>query len=520
MSEIILLDSSSDSDREISKHDSETLPPKKIQKLNTGDFHTQAGSLFDSPSPVVSSSSPASDSSSEVGAELDEVVYQSESPKAEAETEGSENTANGITETQPNGKPPVVMNGITLPDITKEQCSKARSYLKLEGSMKFLDHYLPTTAAAEDILNLIMMLGFVPKDLPLFKNEENNLIQLIKTLQKAMNRVSQMRTRLSEFNTIDQLCAQIEKSSKILVLTGAGISTSLGIPDFRSSKGFYSQLQYLGLSDPQEVFDLEFFREDPNIFYSIAHMILPPENAFTPLHGFIKLLQDKGKLLRNYTQNIDNLEENVGIFPEKLIQCHGSFASATCVTCKFSVKGDAIFDDIRKQQIPLCPFCLKKRERLFESESPRYDIQSYGVMKPDITFFGEALPALFHDNIKKDVMECDLLICIGTSLKVAPVSEIVNKVPAEVPQILVNRDLVGHCEFDLNLLGFCDQVVCYLCTKLGVDTNGWRVKHERFDAICASGLVCIDLGASVGCFEIADSLPKKEEIEEVKEEAA
>ena len=67
-----------------------------------------------------------------------------------------------------------------------------------------------------------------------------------------------------------------------MVITGAGISTSLGIL-IRSSQGFYSMIQHLGLSDPQEVFDLDLFLNDPNIFYSIAHMILPP-NQFIVLY--------------------------------------------------------------------------------------------------------------------------------------------------------------------------------------------------------------------------------------------
>lgn len=115
------------------------------------------------------------------------------------------------------------------------------------------------------------------------------------------------------------------------------------------------------MNDPQEVFDIQVFREDPTIFYSIASNILPSGNKCTPTHAFIRLLQDKGKLLTNYTQNIDNLEGVAGIYPEKLIQCHGSFATASCILCGYQVPGEAIHAEIRNKVVPQCPRCLSGR---------------------------------------------------------------------------------------------------------------------------------------------------------------
>lgn len=138
------------------------------------------------------------------------------------------------------------------------------------------------------------------------------------------------------------------------------ISTSLGIPDFRSKDtGLYSQLQHLGLSDPQEVFDIQLFREDPTIFYSVAKDILPSSKRYTPTHAFIRLLQDKGKLLTNFTQNIDNLERHAGILSEKLIQCHGSFATATCIECKHKVPCEKIYYDLKAGKVARCDNCIK-----------------------------------------------------------------------------------------------------------------------------------------------------------------
>lgn len=357
----------------------------------------------------------------------------------------------------------------------KQTISATRKFLKTRGVMAFLEQYLPATASSEDIIDLIVKLGFVPRNIPPAAAGEN-LLQLIKLLHLAMKRIRQLRARLDLFHTVDHVLAKLRSANKILVITGAGISTSLGIPDFRSSKGFYSRIANLGLSDPQEVFDLDIFRLDPGIFYLIAHMILPPDHVYAPLHRFIRLLQDKNKLLRNYTQNIDNLEANAGIAYDKMIQCHGSFAFSTCVTCGYKVSGETLYPTMRERNIPYCPRCAAKRKRLMRSDET-YVEESYGVMKPDITFFGEALPRVFHDNIARDLDECDLVISIGTSLKVAPVADIVDKVPPEVPQILINKDPIQHCNFDVSLLGYCDDVVSYLCHQLG---RAWDIDHPEY----------------------------------------
>ena len=323
------------------------------------------------------------------------------------------------------------------------------------------------------------------------------------------------RQRLSQYSTLDDVVSLLQKSRKIIAITGAGISTSLGIPDFRSpSTGLYARLEDLGLSDPQEVFDISLFREDPSIFYSIAKDILPSTNAFSPTHAFIRLLQDKDKLLTNYTQNIDNLEEYAGISKEKLIQCHGSFATAACLECGFTVAGDTIYEDIKACRIPQCQMCIARLHREKElavqrgtvptiskrkrhskgsrgsskrpkkSRRPEWEDSSSasendqpskgdpstvaGVMKPAITFFGEALPSLFHDRlIEHDRTQVDLVIVIGTSLKVAPVSEIPSFLPKDVPQIYISRESCKHIDFDVELLGECDVIVQELCRRAG-----------------------------------------------------
>ena len=238
----------------------------------------------------------------------------------------------------------------------------------------------------------------------------------------------------------------------------------------------------------------------------MAKDILPSTDRFTPTHAFIAMLQQRGKLLTNYSQNIDNLEAKAGIHPSKLVQCHGSFATASCIECGFKTDGESIFPDIRSGTLPRCPECAKtlrstasngrtKRKRSRGSDANKrrkrngngyggyhddddsgseFDIPEAGVMKPDIIFFGEALPddfALRLTEHDRDVV--DLVVVIGTSLKVSPVSEIVSYLPSHVPQIYISRTPVEHLNFDIDLLGDCDVVVAELCRRMG-----WELEHE------------------------------------------
>ncbi|KAH7095811.1 DHS-like NAD/FAD-binding domain-containing protein [Paraphoma chrysanthemicola] len=314
----------------------------------------------------------------------------------------------------------------------------------------------------------------------------------------AINRELNKRPRLSQYKTIDDAAKLLRERKSIMIITGAGISTSLGIPDFRSKNtGFYSRLLQMGYDEPEQVFDIHNFDEDPRTFYALAGDIIPDLEKWTPTHEFIRLLQDKDKLLTNYTQNIDNVEANAGIRKEKLIQCHGSWATATCRKCKYNVPGEDIFDSVRAQKPAECKRCVeqiaaqkpglkrkrtsngngarKKRSSDEDSESDgAYDIPQPGIMKPDITFFGEALPNDFFDRLKDvDKDKVDLVIVMGTSMKVAPVSEIPNFLPRDVPQIYISRDPIHHINFDINLLGDCDVIVAELARRAG-----WTLKHK------------------------------------------
>ncbi|KAN0038499.1 hypothetical protein ACTA71_000677 [Dictyostelium dimigraforme] len=255
-----------------------------------------------------------------------------------------------------------------------------------------------------------------------------------------------------DLSTFEKVCQLFESSKNIVIITGAGVSVSCGIPDFRSKGGVYETIEKkYNLPRPESLFDIHYLRANPLPFFEFAKEIFPGNHKPSPTHSFIKLLDEKGKLLRNYTQNIDTLEHVAGIDREKLVNCHGSFSTATCITCKLTVDGKTIRDSIMSMEIPLCQQCN--------------DGQSF--MKPDIVFFGENLPDRFDRCVVKDVKDIDLLIVMGSSLQVQPVSLIPDIVDKQIPQILINRELVAQPhEFDYVYLGDCDQFVQDLLNKV------------------------------------------------------
>lgn len=273
------------------------------------------------------------------------------------------------------------------------------------------------------------------------------------------------RKKLTQYNTIEDAIQLIKNSKKIVVLSGAGISTSAGLPDFRSRDGIYVQIhaEHPDLQDPGAMFDINYFRKNPLPFYQFAKALYPGQYKPTIGHKFIKCIEDHEKLLRNYSQNIDTLEKQAGI--KRVIECHGSFAKATCTNCKYEVDCDMIRDDIMGQKVPLCPRCHKTENDIAPEDG-------LGVMKPNIVFFGEQLGADFHNSLDYDKNLVDLLIVIGSSLKVRPVALIPKSIPPNVPQILINKEPLEHMTFDIELLGNSDDIIQELCLRLGDKWTG------------------------------------------------
>ncbi|XP_064600311.1 NAD-dependent protein deacetylase sirtuin-2-like [Liolophura sinensis] len=281
-------------------------------------------------------------------------------------------------------------------------------------------------------------------------------------------------------------------------MAGAGISTSAGIPDFRSpGSGLYDNLQKYNLPDPQAIFSIDFFKESPEPFFELARELFPGQFKPTPCHYFIKMLDDKGLLLRHYTQNIDTLERVSGLNGDKIVEAHGTFHTSHCLACGKE-------------------YCLDwMKNEVFKGGVPKCDVEGCeGVVKPDIVFFGEALPKRFFDCVKKDMMECDLLIIMGTSLVVQPFASLTSRVPDTTPRLYINREksppmdpfmdllMGGGSDFnadkegnyrDVFWEGSCDDGAQALATLLGwgeelkttVKTEQARIDKETKDSSAA-----------------------------------
>ncbi|KAI6653787.1 NAD-dependent protein deacetylase sirtuin-3-like [Oopsacas minuta] len=214
---------------------------------------------------------------------------------------------------------------------------------------------------------------------------------------------------------------------KIVCLVGAGLSTASGIPDFRTpGSGIYDNLQKYNLPYPEAIFELNYFLQNPTPFYQFCKDIYPGKHMPCLAHKFLKLLEDKNILLRVYTQNIDGLELLAGLSPERVIEAHGGFSSASCSYC-----GQAHDIEIVKGKILSDQFPIVCEQKLCQ-----------GYVKPDIVMFGENLPSRFFTLQPEDFSECDLLLVAGTSLIVQPFGGLVHSPAEHVPRVLINRDLV------------------------------------------------------------------------------
>ena len=127
---------------------------------------------------------------------------------------------------------------------------------------------------------------------------------------------------------------QSKKYKRIMFLTGAGISVSAGIPDFRSpGTGLYSKLQEYNLPYPEAVFELNYFKKNPQAFYTLSKGFLTAKVHPTTSHFFQKMFENLGVLLQSFTQNIDSLELEAGLSLNKLCQAHGHLRTCHCVKC-------------------------------------------------------------------------------------------------------------------------------------------------------------------------------------------
>ena len=220
---------------------------------------------------------------------------------------------------------------------------------------------------------------------------------------------------------IDKGAELIGAARKILVFTGAGLSTESGIPDFRSPGGIWEKY------DPAD-FYFQKFVSDENArvkywqmsteFYDTIKEAMPNRG-----HLAIKILEDRGKLLAVVTQNIDNLHHKAGNSPEKIIELHGTVISVSCLSCRKAYERDEIQNRLSSGiTVPYCDDCG-------------------GILKPDTISFGQAMPQEAMERSIRYAGQCDLCIVLGSSLVVYPAASVpIHAVRSGSRLMIINRE--------------------------------------------------------------------------------
>jgi NAD-dependent SIR2 family protein deacetylase len=192
---------------------------------------------------------------------------------------------------------------------------------------------------------------------------------------------------------------------------------------------------------------METFKDDPRPFFRFAKNLFPGKIEPSPCHNFLAWLNKKSKLLRVYTQNIDGLEEQAGVEKAKVVYAHGSLLNATCMKCGTKCSARDIAGDVKAGVIPQCQRIKEKRAKARKESSAQLtdkpkstrtlrkrsfqqysEVDGYcaptkegvcgGIVKPDITFFGERLGNHVGLSLQNDWSKADALVVMGTSLSV------------------------------------------------------------------------------------------------------
>lgn len=192
----------------------------------------------------------------------------------------------------------------------------------------------------------------------------------------------------------------IKLSSNVAVLTGAGVSTESGIPDYRSpGTGLWGKMD-------QSIVSLEGFLRNPDCYYSYALELYPVRRAAKPnaAHYMLAELEKKGFLKGIITQNVDGLHLDAGSV--NVHEIHGSLRQVVCLECNLLFPMENVIERVSKGENP--PICVK----------------CGGVLKPNAVFFGETLPRIPWQESIKLADSADLFITIGSSLQVSPANSL------------------------------------------------------------------------------------------------
>lgn len=195
-----------------------------------------------------------------------------------------------------------------------------------------------------------------------------------------------------------RLMDALRASRSTAVLTGAGVSTLSGIPDFRGPQGLYKQ------KDAERIFDIDWFDRDPSIYYRGCRELVYGLSKYQPseVHIALKHLEDLGLLSGIATQNIDMLHQRAG--SSHVYEVHGSPMQHHCRDCGRAASFDEVCAMLAGHEpgfVARCPVCG-------------------GAYKPDITFFGEALPEEAFRKAQELALNAEVMLVLGTSLTVFP----------------------------------------------------------------------------------------------------
>ena len=181
-----------------------------------------------------------------------------------------------------------------------------------------------------------------------------------------------------------------------VVLTGAGISTLSGIPDFRGKNGFYTRTDI----DTQKIFDINYFRHDPDYYYIHARDFIYNLDQREPniIHAALARLEQSGRVKAVLTQNIDLLHQKAG--SRRVLELHGSPSHHHCLRCRRHYAFTEIVAMLDNGTVR-CEHCG-------------------GIVKPDIVFFGEPLDSDILGQADAEACQADLMIVLGSSLTVYP----------------------------------------------------------------------------------------------------
>ena len=201
---------------------------------------------------------------------------------------------------------------------------------------------------------------------------------------------------------IGQAATLMQQARHAVALTGAGISTPSGIPDFRSPKsGVWEQVV-----DPMEVASIVAFKRRPQVFYDWLHPLAKLTEAAKPnvAHLALARLELHGRLQCIVTQNIDALHTKAG--SRTIYEVHGHMRELTCIDCfQIYPSEKIVLEFIETGQVPRCPGCA-------------------GILKPNFILFGEMLPMMAINKAHLHTSMCDLMLVVGSSLEVAPVGDL------------------------------------------------------------------------------------------------